>query len=1857
MIKLIRNSAVTRYVSCFLAVCILSEIGFPITAYALSGGPSQPEVQSFEPVGTSEMVDLFSGDFNYNIPLLDVGGYPINISYHSGITTDQEASWVGLGWNINPGVINRNMRGLPDDFDGDEVTKQFNMKGSKTYGISGFLSTELIGMDKLKPAASQLKQSKLAQLSFGLGLNYNNYTGVGFEISASPGLSAGDKSKGSLSLGLGLSASSEGGVSISPTVSLARKQDQALENDVTRSTSTSLSIGSSFNSRTGFTGLTISASYNRSLSQAVRDKNNALTGESNTTASRGANGGSTISFASQTYTPQIKMSLTNLSLSLAATIGLAGYGVHGSVKTRGYYSGQFLFNNSETHHAFGYLYSQHGNYSTYSLHDFNREKDGAYSEFTPNLPLTNFTYDIYAVSGQGIGGMYRPHRSDIGIVYDTKTMNYTGGLDLGGIEIGGGAIVHGGLNTTLNESDAYSGKWQDGDEISNVFNFAGREDLFYEPVYFTQAGEKTMENPDDQVLFNTFLGGYDPVRVVIGGDGVTAKSKLSKPDGTVIDLGGLLKRKQRARRNEAIALLRADEAKNFALEKQISLYDLNGSDSKTPDITPSYMARTEDGVREAHHTSEISTFRADGARYVYGIAAYNHNQSEVSFAVNGTGNSEGLVHYSSGENSTGNTSALDNFFDKTNMPAFAHSYLLTAVLPPEYVDVDGNGPSDNDLGGYTKINYSRIDGYQWRTPFDENYANYNEGLRSKSGSDGDNKGSYVYGMKELWYVHSIESKDYVAYFFTSDRPDALGVKGENGGKGTASGKSRRLDRIVMYAKQELRKWSNDFTKAVPIKSVYFDYSYVLCPGIKNSATDGGKLTLTGLYFTYGNSTKAKQRGYKFYYGADLSASTLSTPTSSAPNYSYGVKSYDRWGNYKGGSEQGDFPYTDQDKTTADTYAAAWTMNAIELPSGGIIKVKYEADDYAYVQDKKAMQMFKVIGSSLFRESYGGPTSPLDVNLVNKLYDNNNFSCEYIYVKLQDGGVSNEAELRYRYFCESNGQLMPFLYYKFLVAIESGGEKEWIPGYIKSSAIDFGLCKGSGWTASSPPGKFEYAWIRLKSVPLDDRVPFGNANPIAHTAWNFVKMNLPHVAYDNNDTYDNVPVIAILTAIFSTLKQMSQLLTGFYSDLRSRDIAQTYDTDKSFVRLYTPSGKKRGGGARVAKIEIDDRFNAMNGNSDVYENAVYGQKYDYTKKDEYGNVISSGVAAYEPLIGGEENPFRQPLIREEKKLLVPGADYIQEEPFGESFFPGASVGYSEVTVRNIRSDSPSDDEPQNTTGKVVHEFYTARDFPTIVSRTTTDPHRDRGPLALSLFKLFNKETMVVSQGYCIELNDMHGKPKGQKVYAAKDDDTPVSSVKYTYRTDPANGRHLSNSVQTMSRVGEVSWSDMVGVEYDMIADMREQTSASRSTGEDGNLETFVVFIPLAIPMILPSYSEEETLFRSVVVTKVINRYGILESTTAQDLSSVVTTSNQVYDQETGEVLLTKTINQYDDPMYHFTYPAHWAYGNMGPAYSNLGVSVPLAEAYAHPQRYFVPGDEVALGATKGWVYQASENELVIMDASGTKILQQDIGAGFVKVLRSGRKNQQNTPMASFTSMTDPLANTDGDPALELVYRNILQAEATEFTEESKLFCECGLEKDVNGKFPDYNPYLKGSRGFWKVKRKYLRLTDRTQTRFNGNVNTRRDGVFTRFSPFYSPTGGGLWSADPSGWVFTSEVSQFSPYGHEIENRDALGRYSSAVYGYNNKLPVAIAANARYTQVGVDNFEDYNYYTCANQDQHFGFRKKIAEITTGLVVISDKISHTGRNSLLVKPGPSGYENSIRIRKVLNPCPLEVTTVTIK
>jgi len=313
---------------------------------------------------------------------------------------------------------------------------------------------------------------------------------------------------------------------------------------------------------------------------------------------------------------------------------------------------------------------------------------------------------------------------------------------------------------------------------------------------------------------------------------------------------------------------------------------------------------------------------------------------------------------------------------------------------------------------------------------------------------------------------------------------------------------------------------------------------------------------------------------------------------------------------------------------------------------------------------------------------------------------------------------------------------------------------------------------------------------------------------------------------------------------------------------------------------------------VKRIGLSDEWAALSNNVDE-KTANYGQEYSYTTTIGQGaqqRIISSGVAGYEPIMGGDENPFRQPVSFSVGKLLAPDDKYYLEEPFGEMFFPGAQVGYSKVTVKTLQYS----DVKRNATGSVVHEFYTAKDFPTIVRQTSLASSSFKPNFLISFLKIDVKEYMTASQGYVVELNDMHGKQKAQWVYA-EDKQDAISGVEYFYKKNSTESNRLDNLVYTATKhpdgSGNLINRQQVGVDYDVVADMREQESTSQTSGIGGNLDTFLAAIfPVAIPVVLPQYAKEQTRFRSAVVTKVINRYGLIEKTVAHDVGAKIETKN-------------------------------------------------------------------------------------------------------------------------------------------------------------------------------------------------------------------------------------------------------------------------------------------------------------------------------------------------------------------------------
>ncbi|MFN5442756.1 MAG: hypothetical protein ACK48V_00850 [Crocinitomicaceae bacterium] len=1816
-----RESKTAKGIAVYLLLNLLVEIIYPSTVLALTGGPSQPESQGFTPVGTSEMVDNFTGDFNYNIPLVDVGGYPINISYSGSASMDQEASWVGMGWSITPGVINRSMRSVPDDFDGELVKTEFNTKPNNTFGINTPISAELFGSDKIS-------------MKLNLGVSYNNYNGFGFKLGANLAINAGDGSKGPLSGSLGVSAAAgSDGVDLSPSVSFESKIKSTSDKEV----KLGVNIGAPFNSRAGLSAMTIGASLvdNKRAGRwgeltkgeetgSQTNKGGVVTKTFSEGNISGSIGGSSISFSSPSYTPQYTMPMMNTNVSFSLTMAVALFGFHPNIKLNGYYSGQHLKSHEASVPAFGYLFSENGQELDNAMHDFNREKDGGFTEKTPLIPLTNYTYDILSVSGQGIGGMYRPFRNHNGMVYDNEVINEGGSLDIPGIEIGVGWNVHGGADINGNYTNTRSGKWKtikyfgknngDNNPVLGIYRWKGKssETPLYENYYYKQAGEKTID--EDEKYFNS-IGGFKAVKVGIDtnhSDVPTLPEFWSNFDEKypmIVD-GKKVNGKDnlntiRQPRNQAISILNGQEASQGGISRAIQIFKSNeftlGQDGNyIPTKTYSRVSYEVEGgqtLNTSKHISELTALRNDGARYVYGIPAYNTKQVESSFAVNGIGNeSIGVVDYNEDEDSRYNTSGLDNYYNKTTMPAFAHSYLLTEILSSDYVDVDNvKGPSDEDYGSYTKFNYTRIDGYKWRTPFTK--ANYNEGMKSEKN---DNKGSYIYGEKDIWYLHSIVTKTHVAEFVLEDRDDSYGVASQ---RGDGFGKSlKRLKEIRLYAKQDKIK---NGSKAVPIKVVHFEYTYDLCPGTPNNIKGGGKLTLKKLWFTYGSSNKGKLSAYEFNY--------------EGKNPSYNLKGYDRWGNYKPnlGTPEGlpddpastsDFPYVDQtNRSEADKNASAWIMTSIKLPSGGKIKLEFESDDYAFVQNKRAMQMMKIDGVG---------NNPSDIINNPELYDSLRPK-RFLFFKLQnpidDRELDPDAIVRNKYIKDDKGEQIKDMYFRFFMKLSGrfadNDAYEFVPGYVKIKTA--GVARNKETILNN---QFSYGYIELE----ESFSGVYSINSISKTGWDFTKLYLPKVAYGKTDATED-GIIQVAKGLASVFRSIIQFVEGMDFNLMSRSCSKKFKPEKSYVRLFSPEYKKVGGGYRVKSIKMSDEWQDMAKGSKTME---YGQEYSYTTTDSKGNVISSGVASYEPMMGGDENPFRNPVRYEVEKTLAPDDKLYKETPFGESFFPSPSVGYSKVTVTNLRYNNIN----RNATGKIIHEFYTSKEFPTIVEHTNLNPNRKKPPFVFKMLKVDVNDFMTASQGFSVILNDMHGKQKGQLVYAENNNDLPISRVTYKYKTKTTYSdlttNQLDNDVLVINKTkfntnGSYVDTRRMGVEYDFVLDSRRSETVTYSGSLKGNLDAFLVAIfPIAVPILLPGFSREMTGFKSISATKVINQYGILEEVIAEDLGSKVSTKNLAYDAYTGEVLVTETVNQFNDPIYNLNYPAHWAYDRMGHAYKNIGLELNGVDITNLPNanKYFVSGDEVLInGNTIAWVYEVYPNSIRLMDEQGTEL---GFTKATIKVLRSGRRNIQSTSIGQVTMKVNPLKGNFDKILDNFVFEQVINANSIEFTETGKVFCECGLSPNTK-----VNPYKQGLLGVWRPLKSHLYLTERIQTRENDNTNIRKDGIYKTFSPFWMPPLGSntamSWMPNYTGWTWTSEVTIYSPFGLELENKDALNRYSSATYGYHNTLPTAVSSNAKYREVAFDNFEDYDFGGC---NEHFNYKKQKS-------FVKEKASHTGKRSISV------------------------------
>jgi hypothetical protein len=1540
---MIRNPRILRAISLFLLIQFVTQLFFPGVSFALTSGPSQPEFSSFEPVSSTNMVDEFSGDFTYNLPLLEVPGphgssYPFSLSYHSGATPEEEASWVGFGWTLNPGAINRNTRGLPDDYKGKDVTFHNKRPKNWTGTVGGSAAMEIFGKDLG------------AQLSASTSIRYNNYRGFGYN--AGIGVSMG---KGLLSMGYNVS-DGEGHFSldVNPYKILYFNQSHKKK---------------------------IAADVNRYLDKGYwkgfKDRKRTSVGQSTNLI------GSSYGMFSYTETskPAIVQGYTgkafNVSVGLQLNPGPVPVGVTENV------FGSYTFQEnieSQVTKGYGFMYSSEA--TDDDLMDYHVENENDFDKRDVFLGVPFTDSDNFMVTGEGIGGGFRMHNKTAGHFNPRKMTSTMDIYNVGG-EIGLGWTFGPGADVGVGSHSLDVAKW------SNLSTFKSLDDpATDEPVFFR---------------FNNDLGGEwgdnhndAPVRAQLSGENISIPATLQDYSTAA----------QRSGRSSYVG---------FNRNKDIAsgITPLYKSYSKNVKIN-SYSSRS--AADRLDLVGEFAVFNESGNMYVYGLPVYAKNEKSLSFSARGTAPAvNGFIAY------TGAPNSEIKLGEEKNSP-YATTFLLTEITTPDYIDAGSSGgergPSDDDLGGYTKFNYERKStDYTWRSPYKGLIYNRN------SQSDAmDDLVSYSEGQKEIYYLHTIETKTHVAFFTVSVRKDgkSAGANAFDSNAQQGSATSYKLDRIDLYAIEDCKRlngildreaWGSPKLRTdvtpVPLKTVRFVYDYSLMQGLPNSSDGTGKLTLKNVYFEYNGVSRTRISPYEFRYAYPQASAgggktsyedyppkyRLEKPEenvtlnyigidASNQNPSYSQFLNDSWGFYQ---KEGDVRFAHQrswvnQAPPAGFDPAAWQLKVIRLPSGGELHVQYEQDDYSYVQDQEAHVMAEVLAVS----------------------GDNQFT-----LKGSSIGISNTTEadiardmILRRYVSGQNK-----MYFKILYGLIGSTEPtlstcnaEHITGYV---SIKNCVSTGTDLVITLEP---EQRYLPkqvcidfVKSQRLGKVDPTGNCNPATGVS-------------DPNDAKGLV-------------MQLLSLATGV---ALPSVMCAAIDESHSYFRIPTPLAKK-GGGLRVKRLMMFDK--GLDN-----ETVLYGNEYVYLTQD--GNrVISSGVATNEPQAAREENILVDFIAKKKfagKKLLAGKDKEKAEGPLGESILPGSSVGYSKVVVKNIHTGKTNP-------GFSVSEFFTAREYPVMLgdpeNRTTmTDilkVEKNPVPLTLPFYNKVEKSTSA-TQGFSFVLNNMHGQVKRKASYSGD----------YAEIFNPAKSKVITETIYEYFKPGEKVpvMSSLYGQtelknpgrEVELTFANRKVTELSKDVNVEGDLQITIIpllFIVLVIPYptAIPAFSNVEGELKTHATTKVVRYPAILKKVTTTQEGIKHFEEYLAFDSNTGKPVSIKSNDEYRGAYLTQNIPASWEYKAMGGIYKSQNKIIQGNFTFANRTinlgtdacsiEEFTPGDMIEFGDPAN----PSTYYVTTIDRAGNNLNLEHINNAYagpafnrINIIHSGRTNQLNEEAGSIVT---------------------------------------------------------------------------------------------------------------------------------------------------------------------------------------------------------------------------------------------------
>jgi YD repeat-containing protein len=166
----------------------------------------------------------------------------------------------------------------------------------------------------------------------------------------------------------------------------------------------------------------------------------------------------------------------------------------------------------------------------------------------------------------------------------------------------------------------------------------------------------------------------------------------------------------------------------------------------------------------------------------------------------------------------------------------------------------------------------------------------------------------------------------------------------------------------------------------------------------------------------------------------------------------------------------------------------------------------------------------------------------------------------------------------------------------------------------------------------------------------------------------------------------------------------------------------------------------------------------------------------------------------------------------------------------------------------------------------------------------------------------------------------------------------------------------------------------------------------------------------------------------------------------------------------------------------------------------------------------------------------------------------------------------------------------------------------------------------------NPYVRGFLGNWRE----LSTNVFQQSRhYNTNaavkgVEVKDVGYINNFSSYWYQGAQPGWVTDQAGnrarWVTANTVTAYDQYGQQLENRDALNRFSAALFGFNGELPVAVASNSMNREIYSNGFEDGQFTTgsAGYPDRLNEFKKTGTSVDIRQLIVPDA-SHSGNYSV--------------------------------